>query len=134
MALMCRALTVSRSGYYDWRSRPPPERAQANARLMADIHRVYYGTQGACWRPAPHAAPAQRRPAVGKNRVARVMQAEQLRAKAACQYKAMTHSNHNLPVAPNLLEQDFTADVPNQKSVSDITYGAPSQRGPPVGG
>ena len=59
---------------------------------------------------------------VGKNRVARVMRAEQLRAKAARKYKATTNSNHNLPVAPNLLEQDFTAPAANQKWVSDITY------------
>jgi transposase InsO family protein len=58
---------------------------------------------------------------VGKNRVARVMHIEQLRAKAARKYKATTHSKHNLPVAPNRLEQDFTSDVPNQKWVSDIT-------------
>lgn len=59
---------------------------------------------------------------VGKNRIARVMQAEGLRAKAARKYKATTNSNHKLPVAPNLLEQDFTASAPNRKWVSDITY------------
>ena len=45
-----------------------------------------------------------------------------LRAKAARKYKATTNSNHNLPVAPNRLEQDFTATAPNRKWVSDITY------------
>ena len=59
---------------------------------------------------------------MGKNRVARVMQTEGLRAKAARKYKATTNSNHKLPVAPNLLEQNFTATAPNQKWVSDITY------------
>lgn len=43
-------------------------------------------------------------------------------AAAARKYKATTHSNHTLPVAPNLLEQDFSATAPNQKWVSDITY------------
>lgn len=57
---------------------------------------------------------------MGKNRAAREMQAERLHAKAARKYKATTNSNHNLPVAPNLLEQDFTAVAPNQKWVSDI--------------
>ena len=46
------------------------------------------------------------------------MQSDGLRAKAARKYKATTNSNHNLPVAPNLLEQDFTAIAPNQKWVS----------------
>ena len=50
------------------------------------------------------------------------MRSECLRAKAARKYKATTNSNHNLPVAPNLLEQDFGALAPNQKWVSDITY------------
>jgi transposase InsO family protein len=45
-----------------------------------------------------------------------------LRAKAARKYKATTNSKHSLPVAPNLLEQKFMADKPNQKWVSDITY------------
>ena len=44
------------------------------------------------------------------------------RAKAAKKYKATTNSNHSLHVAPNLLKQNFRADVPNQKWVSDITY------------
>lgn len=51
--------------------------------------------------------------AVGKNRVTRVMQTERLRATAARRYKATTNANHKLPVAPNLLEQDFTATAPN---------------------
>ena len=59
---------------------------------------------------------------MGKKRVARLMRADGLRGKAARKYKATTNSNHNLPVAPNLLEQDFTATSPNQKWVSDITY------------
>ena len=45
-----------------------------------------------------------------------------MRAKVAKKFKATTNSRHNLPVAPNLLQQDFTADRPNQKYVGDITY------------
>ena len=40
----------------------------------------------------------------------------------AKKFKAATNSRHNLPVAPNLLQQDFTATSPNQKYVGDITY------------
>ena len=50
------------------------------------------------------------------------MRQNALRAKAARTFAAATHSDHNLPVAPNLLNQDFSAQRPNQKSVSDITY------------
>jgi transposase InsO family protein len=54
--------------------------------------------------------------------IAESMRRQGLRAKAAKKFKATTNSKHNLPVAPNLLEQDFTATAPNQKYVGDITY------------
>ncbi len=50
------------------------------------------------------------------------MRRQGLRAKAARKFKATTNSKHSLPVAPNLLQQNFTAERPNQKWVSDITY------------
>lgn len=52
--------------------------------------------------------------------VAASMQRQGLRAKAAKKFKATTNSNHDLPVAPNLLQQDFVAAVPNHKWVGDI--------------
>ena len=58
----------------------------------------------------------------GRNTVAASMKRQHLRAKAARKFKATTNSNHNLPVAPNQLQQDFSAAVPNQKWVGDITY------------
>ncbi len=54
--------------------------------------------------------------------VAVSMKRQNLRAKAAKKFKATTNSKHNLPVAPNLLQQDFSASAPNQKWVGDITY------------
>jgi len=122
VALMCRVLSVSRSGYYGWRDRPPSDRAQADVRLAADVRRVFDEHKGRAGAPriAKQLRTEGRR--VGKNRIARVMQGEGLRAKAARKYKATTNSNHKLPVAPNLLEQDFTASAPNRKWVSDITY------------
>ena len=121
VALMCRVLDVSRSGYYDWRDRPPGARQEANTRLAADVHRVYAEHKGRSGAPRITKQLRDEGQTVGKNRVAGVMRAERLRAKAARKYKATTNSNHNLPVAPNLLEQNFTATSPNQKWVSDIT-------------
>jgi len=122
VALMCRVLTVSRSGYYAWRNRPPSDRAQANVRLAIDVHRIFDEHKGRIGSPRIMEQLRTEGQRVGKNRVAGVMQVEQLRAKAARKYKATTNSNHKLPVAPNLLQQDFTASAPNQKWVSDITY------------
>ncbi len=50
------------------------------------------------------------------------MRRQNLQARAARKYKATTNSKHDLPVAPNLLAQNFSASAPNQKWVSDITY------------
>jgi len=120
--LMCRVLTVSRSGYYDWRGRPPSDRAQANVRLAADVQRIFTEHKGRTGAPRITKHLREEGQKVGKKRVAKAMQAQRLRAKAARKYKATTNSNHNLPVAPNLLEQDFTAAAPNCKWESDITY------------
>ena len=59
---------------------------------------------------------------MGRNFVANRMRSMGLRAKAARKYKATTNSNHSLPVARNLLLQNFNATAPNEKWVSDITY------------
>jgi len=59
---------------------------------------------------------------VGRHRVARIMRLNGWRAKAARKFKATTNSNHRLPVAPNLLQQNFSASKPNEKWVTDITY------------
>jgi transposase InsO family protein len=59
---------------------------------------------------------------VGHNRIANIMRAHGLRAKAAKKFKATTNSKHNLPVAPNLLMQNFSANKCDEKYVSDITY------------
>lgn len=122
VVLMCRVLEVSRSGYYDWRNRPLSARAQANQRLMDDIRRIHEEHKGRVGAPRVTRHLHEEGQRVGKNRVARLMSSNDLRAKAARKYKATTNSNHNLPVAPNLLEQDFSAAAPNQKWVSDITY------------
>jgi len=122
VALMCRVLDVSRSGYYDWRSRAPSARAQAHQRLTDAIRRIHEEHKGRIGAPRVTRHLRAEGQRVGKNRVAGLMRSEGLRAKAARKYKATTHSNHTLPVAPNLLEQDFSATAPNQKWVSDITY------------
>ena len=122
IALMCRVLTVSRSGYYDWRGRAPSNRAQATVHLATAVRRVFAEHKGRAGAPRVTKQLRAEGRTVGKHAVARVMRSERLRAKAAKKYKATTNSNHSLPVAPNLLEQDFTAVVPNRKWVSDITY------------
>lgn len=115
--LMCRVLSVSRSGYYAWRSRGPSKRAQARAALDAAVCAEFAARKGRAG--APRLARHLRR---NRRQVAESLRRQGLRAKAARKYKATTHSNHSLPVAENLLQQNFTAQRPNQVWVGDITY------------
>jgi len=120
--MMCRLLCVSPSGFYDWRDRPPSKRKQENEILAAKIKAIF---------DEEHARVGAKRIKkrldlegikVSRHRTARIMRVNGWRAKAAKKFKATTNSNHKLPVAPNLLQQNFSANRPNEKWVSDITY------------
>lgn len=114
--LMCRLLSVSRSGYYAWRGRAPSQRAQARAALDAQVKQAFEGRKGREGAPR-----LSRRLGRGRRPVAESLRRQGLRAKAAKKFKATTNSNHALPVAENLLKQDFTAQRPKQVWVGDIT-------------
>lgn len=119
---MCRVLNVRRSGYYAWK-RPRTNDRQAEAkRLDEAIRRVFNAHKGRYGSPRVWEALKAAGWRLGRPRVARRMQALGLKARAARKFKATTQSKHSLPVAPNRLEQDFTASAPNQKWVADITY------------
>ncbi len=122
VALMCRVLKVSRSGYYDWLDRPPSKRARSNVELDAQIKRVFaqhrrrYG--------APRIARDLQAGAIAcsRNRVARRMRLMGLRALQSQKFKVTTDSDHDKPVANDLIEQDFSASAANEKWCGDITY------------
>jgi putative transposase len=120
--MMCRALTVSRSGYYDWRGRALSSRAQLRELLDTRVREVFDAEKGRIGSPRVSRRLKAQGHTDGHNQVAQSLQRQGLRAKAARKFKATTNSNHSLPVAENLLEQNFEADQPNQKWVSDITY------------
>jgi putative transposase len=122
VCMMCSLLSVSRSGYYAWKHRPPSGREQSNRLLAAEIKRVFDDEKGRGGAPRVARRLQDEGTPAGRHRVARIMRDNGWRAKAARKYKATTNSKHSLPVAPNLLEQDFRADKPDQKWVSDITY------------
>jgi putative transposase len=121
---MCRVLVASRSGYYAWRQKrhQPSEREQRRLQIDRQVVQLLgarkqrYG--------APRLTLDLRDDGLRCNRktVALSLQRHGLRAKAAKRFKATTYSGHDLPVAENLLQQDFTATAPNTKWVSDLTY------------
>lgn len=121
---MCRVLGVARSGYYAWRQRgrePSPRRRQ-QAVLDQRVAQAYQRRKGRSGAPRLALDLVDDGLAVNRKTVAASLRRQGLRAKAARKFKATTNSRHSLPVAPNLLEQDFTAMAPNQKWVGDITY------------
>ena len=122
VAMMCRNLSVSRSGYYAWKQRPISDRKKADQSLADDIKRIFDDEKGRPGSPRITRRLREEGTPAGRHRVARIMRSQGWRAKAARKYKATTNSKHSLPVAPNLLGQDFTAAAPDQKWVSDITY------------
>lgn len=121
--LMCRVLGVSPSGYYDWRDRPESARAAANRQLLVEVRRLHARHGGRYGSPRMHAALRAEGHGCSRGRVARLMRANGIRAIAGRRFRpTTTDSRHSLPVAPNLLEQDFRAAVPNRIWLSDITY------------
>jgi putative transposase len=120
---MCEVLGVSPSGYYDWRKRPPSERQKANERLLAAIRREHEVSRQTYGSPRIHAALGRRRIRVGRNRVARLMQANGIVGQAPRRRRPVTTQKaEGALAAPNLLAQDFTASKPNEKWLADITY------------
>ena len=120
--MMCRVLSVSRSGYYTWEKQPASLRSQEDARLAKMIKVIYDDEKQRAGSPRITKRLQALGCVIGKNRVARIMRQERLRAKGVKKFKATTNSRHNLAVAPNLLQQDFEAARPNEKYATDITY------------
>lgn len=123
VTVMCEVMAVSVSGYYAWRARPESERAGANRALAALIAQTFADSRKAYGAPRVYQHLKQAGVACVKHRVARLMRLQGLQARHKRRFKPLaTDSAHALPVAANLLDQDFTATAPNQKWVADITY------------
>jgi putative transposase len=118
---MCRALAVSVSGYYAWLDRPPSARQQADDELLKQIRAIHHDSRGLYGSPRIHAALQQAGVCCSRKRVARLMRAAGIHSqRRVCRRVRTTDSDHVRPVAPNLLQRDFSATAPNQKWVGDI--------------
>jgi transposase InsO family protein len=120
---MCRVLEVSRSGFYAWLERPESKQAEANQALLSKIRTIHKDNRGVYGSPRIHEALVRQDVICGKNRVARLMKDEGIRAKGKKKFKPQTtDSNHSFPIAENLIKQDFSVAGPNQLWLVDITY------------
>jgi putative transposase len=120
--VLCAALEVSRSGYYAWKGRPPPARATADEQLGVEIAAIHRRSRGTYGSPRVHAELRAKNRRVSKKRVARVMREKKLAARRKRQFRRTTDSNHDSPIAPNVLERNFEQEAPNKAWVTDVTY------------
>jgi transposase InsO family protein len=121
-AKLCRALGVSRSGYYAWTRRPPSSRALVDAKLVPVIRACHARSRATYGSPRIHQDLRALDHRVSRKRVARLMRREGLCARPPRRYRVTTESGHKLPVAPNVVARNFNATGPNRVWVTDMTY------------
>lgn len=120
---MCQVLRVSKSGYYAWSERGMSPRDQENEELLNKIIGIHGTKRKQCYgSPRIYKELLAEGVQCGKNRIARIMRLNGIKAKGSKKYKATTDSQHNQPMASNLLKQDFSTTGPDKLWLSDITY------------
>ena len=120
--LMCGVLEVSPSGFYDWLGRPESRRAAEDRALVARIEAVHGDSRRTYGSPRVHASLKAAGYRIGRKRVARLMRENDIRAKTKRKFRVTTDSRHDLPVAPNLLDRQFTVEAPNTVWLADLSY------------
>jgi len=120
--LMSRTLDVSASGYYAWIKRPPSRHCREETRLEVEIKASHTRTRQTCGPERLQRDLAAHGIQVGVCRIRRIRKKLGIRCKQTKKYTVTTDSRHTLPVAANLLDQQFEAATPNSVWVSDITY------------
>ena len=132
IARMAKVLSVSESGYYKWlkrRNAPPTARELEELNLTEEIYNIFkesrytYGS-----RKITAILNERHKKPINHKRVERIMQKYCWRSKVRKKYIVTTDSEHDFPIAPNLLKRDFSSDKPGQKMVSDTTA-VPTEEG-----
>ena len=121
MRALCRLFGVSPSGFYASQTRPESTRAQEDRRLTVLLHASFTGGRGYYGSPRIHDDFVEWGEHVSRKRIIRLKQEAGLQARVRKRYKTTTNSDHDQPVADNLLQQDFTAERPNQRWVGDTS-------------
>lgn len=122
LPILCRVLTVSASGYHAWRKRPPSRGAMEEARLEVEIKAAHRRTRETYGPERLQRDLAAHGVHVGRHRIKRLRRKLGLRCRQKRRFKATTNSGHTLPVAENLLAQDFAGTAPGLVWLTDITY------------
>ena len=122
IAVLCRVLRVSRSGFYEWRERAPGARVHANARLLAEIRRVHGEHREAYGALKTWRALNRQGVACGKHRVARLRREAGIEAKRKRRFRVMTEHHQTPAPAPDLLNRQFHTQAPDRAWVGDMTF------------
>lgn len=128
VTIMSRVLNVSRSGFYAWLQRKPSRRAQEDERLKVAIKAAHKRTRESYSARRLQPELVADGFIAGRDRIARLRRELDIHCRQKRKFKATTNSKHNLPVAENLVDQDFTPSRPNEIWLTDITY-IPTQEG-----
>jgi putative transposase len=121
--LLCETLEVSPAGYYAWRQRPASELQQRRDALVVEIRAIHAEVKARYGSPRIHAELLARGQDCCVNTVAKLMRDNDIQAKTARKFRVTTtDSNHDLPVADNLLDRQFNPSEANEVWVADITY------------
>lgn len=120
---MCEILGVSVSGYRSWKRGGTPDRKRlTDSQMVALVRAIHAEHKAAYGSPRMLRELRARGFSASKERVERLMRENDIRARHKRRYKVTTDSRHGLPVAPNLLDRNFTPAAPNRVWTSDITY------------
>jgi putative transposase len=122
LSRLCTFAGVSISGYHAWKRRCPSSRQFDDMIILAHIRNQFGLSRETYGSPRMHAELRDDGIQAGRHRVARLMRENSLKARQKTRFKPTTDSNHGEPVAPNLLDQDFSCDGPDQKWGADISY------------
>lgn len=122
VALLCRVLKVSRSGYYAWHKRPAATRTVQDQRLALEVAAIHAHSRGRYGSPRVHAELRERGQRIARKRVARLMRAAGLRGRERRRFRCTTDSKHQMAIKGNLLARRFAVAAPNTGWVTDITY------------
>jgi transposase InsO family protein len=118
---LCRALAVSPSGYYAWCRRPESAHRRRDRQLRVLVRASFEASKRRYGSPRIHRDLLEQRERVSRKRVIRLMQEDGLKARMRKRFTCTTMSDHDQPVAANLLDRQFTADAPNRRWVGDTT-------------
>ena len=119
---MCRVLEVSESGFFSWKGRPASQRQRDDMIYLAHIRTAFELSNRTYGSPRMHRELVDEGLPMGRRRTARLMRENGLAARQKRRFKRTTDSTHTWPIAPNLLDQDFAAEAPDQKWSADISY------------